>query len=79
MQQLKLFDEPVTQEKIKTGFNNRWHLIDKGEVVGAAVPGNDYIIIMGIYKSMLSRLNIKIGYNDYRRFIEVAKLLEVGP
>lgn len=79
MQQLSIFDEPTERSETKIGFKYRWHLIDKGEVAAAVIPGASSVTIMGLQHSLLSRLNIRISYSDYKRFIEVTKLLEVGP
>lgn len=79
MQQLSVFDAPISQDEREIGFKNRWHLIDNGDTAATVIPGADSVTIMGLYHSSLSRLNIKISYGDYERFIAVTKLLEVGP
>lgn len=79
MQQLSVFDVPVSQDERKFGFRYRWNLLDGGEIAATCIPGVNTVTIMGLYHSSLKKLNVKISYVDYERFIEVTKLLEVGP
>lgn len=79
MQQLSIFDTPDAPDERGIGFRNRWHLLDGGEISATCIPGVDDVTIMGLYHSSLKKLNVKISYVDYERFIEVTKLLEVGP
>lgn len=79
MQQLSIFDTADAPAEREVGFKYRWHLIDNGSTAATVIPGAESVIIMGMYHSSLSRLNIKISYGDYERFIDVTKLLEVGP
>lgn len=79
MQQLSIFDTSVAPAEREIGFRYRWHLLDDGEIAATCIPGEVTVMIIGLYHSSLKRLNVKISYEDYRRFIETTKLMEVGP
>jgi len=79
MQQLSIFDTSDAPAEREVGFKYRWHLLDGGEISATCIPGESAVTIMGLYHSSLKKLNVKISYEDYRRFIETTKLMEVGP